>query len=262
MFIYPLIILFIGFVIFCAWYGSPKQKGKRGEKHVFRELCKLPPGYHILNDCMLSTERGTTQIDHLVVSRFGIFAIETKNYKGDIYGDDDRQEWKQIIVTKVRYDKKWWKEYTYVTKNEFYNPVRQASGHAAELKKTLKDVVNIPIIPIVVFTGSANIKNVRTNHIVIYSHQLTSTILSYTEPVLTDQQILAIKERINNRNVRAFVDDKTHIRNVKNVARQVNNTINAGICPRCGGNLVLRQGAYGRFYGCSNYPKCKFTHNV
>lgn len=262
MSIFFIVILIFGFIFFVAWYGSPKQKGKRGEKRVFKELCKLPVGYHILNDCILATERGTTQIDHLVVSKFGIFVIETKNYKGEIYGDDNRQEWKQVIVTKVRYKKKWWKEYTYVTKNEFYNPVKQASGHAVELKKNLQDLIDVPIIPIVVFTGTANIKNVKTNHIVVYDYQLVSTIISFIEPVLTEQQILEIKERINNRNVRSFVDDKTHIRNVKNVANQVNNTINAGICPRCGGNLVLRQGAYGSFYGCSNYPKCKFTHNV
>lgn len=31
------------------------------------------------------------------------------------------------------------------------------------------------------------------------------------------------------------------------------------ICPKCGGNLVERTGEYGKFYGCSNYPKCKYT---
>ncbi|MCR4681811.1 MAG: topoisomerase DNA-binding C4 zinc finger domain-containing protein [Clostridiales bacterium] len=30
------------------------------------------------------------------------------------------------------------------------------------------------------------------------------------------------------------------------------------ICPRCGGDLVLRHGKYGDFYGCSNYPECRF----
>ena len=30
-------------------------------------------------------------------------------------------------------------------------------------------------------------------------------------------------------------------------------------CPFCGGELTLRNGKYGRFWGCSNYPKCKFT---
>ncbi|MBR2303349.1 MAG: topoisomerase DNA-binding C4 zinc finger domain-containing protein, partial [Clostridia bacterium] len=31
------------------------------------------------------------------------------------------------------------------------------------------------------------------------------------------------------------------------------------ICPRCGGALTERDGKYGVFYGCSNFPKCKFT---
>jgi len=30
-------------------------------------------------------------------------------------------------------------------------------------------------------------------------------------------------------------------------------------CPKCGGDLIPRDGKYGRFYGCSNFPKCKYT---
>lgn len=30
-------------------------------------------------------------------------------------------------------------------------------------------------------------------------------------------------------------------------------------CPQCSGELVERNGKYGRFWGCSNYPNCKFT---
>ena len=33
-----------------------------------------------------------------------------------------------------------------------------------------------------------------------------------------------------------------------------------GRCPKCGGHLVLRNGKHGAFYGCSNYPNCKYTH--
>lgn len=33
-------------------------------------------------------------------------------------------------------------------------------------------------------------------------------------------------------------------------------------CPQCDGNLVERKGKYGKFYGCSNYPKCKFTRKI
>ncbi|HIP83883.1 MAG TPA: DNA topoisomerase I [Methanothermococcus okinawensis] len=31
------------------------------------------------------------------------------------------------------------------------------------------------------------------------------------------------------------------------------------ICPRCGGRLVARRGKYGEFFGCSNYPRCRYT---
>jgi len=256
-----IIILSIGIPLFLSWYKSPKQKGKRGENRVYMELCKLPEGYHILNDLMLETEHGTTQIDHLVVSRYGVFAIETKNYKGEIYGNDNQQEWKQIIVTRVRYKNKWWKVYKYVTKNTFYNPIKQACGHAAQLEKALADVVHLRVVPIVVFVGDANISNVNSNHIVVYDTQLLSAIRSYTYKVITEEQLYTIKDRINQKNVRAVVSDRDHLRNVKNVSESVNNTIKAGICPRCGGQLVERKGKYGRFYGCSNYPKCKFTIN-
>ena len=51
---------------------------------------------------MLATKSGTTQIDHVVVSKYGLFTIETKNYRGKIYGDDARDKWTQVIVTNVK----------------------------------------------------------------------------------------------------------------------------------------------------------------
>ena len=33
-------------------------------------------------------------------------------------------------------------------------------------------------------------------------------------------------------------------------------------CPECGGTLVFREGCYGEFLGCSNYPRCKYTANI
>lgn len=42
------------------------------------------------------------------------------------------------------------------------------------------------------------------------------------------------------------------------------NKFNLGnmVCPDCGGNLVKRNGKFGEFYGCSNYPKCKYTKKI
>lgn len=39
------------------------------------------------------------------------------------------------------------------------------------------------------------------------------------------------------------------------------------ICPKCGGNLIIRTAKRGvnagsQFFGCSNYPNCKFTRDI
>lgn len=33
------------------------------------------------------------------------------------------------------------------------------------------------------------------------------------------------------------------------------------LCPVCGGELKKRNGRFGVFFGCSNYPKCRYTKN-
>ena len=67
-----------GAIILRWWYNSPKYKGKEGENRVHNILMQLPDDYVILDDIVLQTNRGTTQIDHIVVSKYGVFAIETK----------------------------------------------------------------------------------------------------------------------------------------------------------------------------------------
>lgn len=208
---------------------------------------------------MLKTTRGTTQIDHIVVSKYGIFAIETKNYRGDIYGDDNCKEWTQLIVTEVTYLKKWYKTYTYVTKNKFYSPIKQALGHVYEIKKTLHEWTYLNVIPIVVFTGVSNLINVTSKHHVVHDNKLLDTILGYKTICLSDSDIENITFLITQKNVREFVDDQMHVHNVMLAQNAANNKVVQGICPRCGGNLVKRSGQNGVFYGCSNYPNCRFT---
>ena len=254
-----IIILVVALFIFLAWYNSARQKGKRGEMRVATVLSKLPNEYTVLNDLVLRTEKGTTQIDHVVVSKYGIFAIETKNYRGEIYGDDKRQEWTQLIVTDVTYAKKLWKTYTYVTKNHFYNPVKQSVGHAFRIKELLSAYPHVKIVPVVVFAGDAILSNVESNHHVIYEDCLMEVIEGYKTIYLTDNDVQTVLSILNESNVRETVTDRQHVKNLRTTAREVKAIIKSGICPKCGGHLVLRNGKYGTFYGCSNYPKCKFT---
>ena len=254
-----IVVAIIGLTIFGWWYNSPRQKGKRGEMRIHDILMQLPDEYHVMDDVMLKTTNGTTQIDHVVVSKYGVFAIETKNYRGEIYGNDNTHEWKQIILTKVTYPKKPWKTYTYVTKNLFYNPVKQAVGHMYRIKENLKEWPYLKVVPIVVFAGNADISKVSSQNHVIYDSSLLSTIQAYQTSYVTDADVKAVVERLSSKNIREIVDNKTHVRNVKEAKHKTDSKIASGICPRCGGNLIERKGKYGRFYGCSNYPNCTFT---
>lgn len=254
-----ILTLFISLTIYLAWYNSARQKGKRGEMRVFSILSQLSDEYTILNDLVLRTDKGTTQIDHVVVSKYGVFTIETKNYRGEIYGDDKRQKWTQLIVTKVTYAKKRWKTYTYVTKNNFYNPVKQSLGHAFRIKELLYAFPHVKIVPIVAFAGDAILSNIDTRHHVVYKENLPEIIDRYKTICLTDNDVQAIIDILEKNNIREFLSDRQHVKNIRAAARKANKTINAGICPKCGGQLVKRRGKYGSFYGCSNYPKCKFT---
>ena len=75
-----------------------KVKGRIGEKKVAKILKSLPETeYRVLSNVMLETSHGTTQIDHVVVSVYGIFVIETKNYKGWIVGSEYSETWTQNL---------------------------------------------------------------------------------------------------------------------------------------------------------------------
>jgi len=222
-------------------------------------LSHLPEEYTVLNDLIFKTDKGTTQIDHIVVSKYGIFAIETKNYRGKIYGDDNRKEWTQIIVTKVTFTRNLLKKYTYVTKNRFYNPVKQSLGHVFKLKELLSAFSQMKIVPIVVFVGEAQLDNVNSRQHVVYEEQLLSVINMYKTIYLTEHDIQTVLTILTENNIRETVSNRQHVKNLQTAARETKTTVNSGICPRCGGRLIERKGKYGTFYGCSNYPNCKFA---
>ena len=77
----------------------PQIKGYIGEKQVRNQLSSLPSEeYKSIYNVMLRTEKGdTTQIDHIIVSIYGIFVIETKNYRGIITGTENAAKWTEHI---------------------------------------------------------------------------------------------------------------------------------------------------------------------
>ena len=79
------IIILIAFIAFLIFRPSlANRKGKRGENAAAWYLHRLPSEYVVYSNIMLPTNYGTTQIDHLVVSPYGVFVIEVKNMQGII----------------------------------------------------------------------------------------------------------------------------------------------------------------------------------
>jgi predicted RNA-binding Zn-ribbon protein involved in translation (DUF1610 family) len=222
----------------------PKIKGYLGEKDVSNRLSKLNlSNYKIINNLMLQVGNKTTQIDHIVVSNYGIFVIETKNYKGWIMGTEFDEYWKKII---------------YKRKEKLYNPIKQNYGHIMALKEVLKDFKDLNYISIVVFTTKSDLK-VTTTTDVIYTTKLLKTIKNYNNNTIPDENKEAIYMKLLSLNIDNKDNRKAHVQSIHNNIKEKNNKINNNLCPKCGRELVTRKGKYGEFKGCSNFPKCRFT---
>ena len=165
MFLPALIVI----LVFSAMLYLRFNKGKIAEKMVHHKLMQLPEEYHVIDDVLFMSNGRSTQIDHIVVSPYAVFVIETKGYKGWILEGENAEYWTQII---------------YKRKSTFYNPIHQNDGHIRFLKFLLKDLGNIPFVPIVVFNNEADLKVNVNNHIVVNRYYLKDTILQYKETVI------------------------------------------------------------------------------
>lgn len=99
--------------------------------------------YHLLNHITLRHRGGTTQIDHILVSRFGVFVIETKSYTGWIFANAEHPTWTQV---------------TFNDKFKFQNPIHQNYLHVKAVQELLDFVPMSAIQAMVVFTGDAEFK--------------------------------------------------------------------------------------------------------
>ena len=246
---YLVLIILIIILISLFQININKRKGARGEYEVAKELKKLnAEEYKVINDVVIKIKNGSSQIDHLIVSIYGIFVVETKYYNGWIHGNQKSEYWTQTI---------------YNDKFKFRNPVKQNWSHIYAMKEVFSDYKSIKYHPIVVFCGNAELKNINTNLPVIYKNQLYFTITErYKEKNISVEDmnnIVETLEYIKNSNRR---ENKYHIDNVQNNIAVKESNIELLKCPKCGGDLIIRNGKYGKFYGCSNYPSCKYTKKM
>lgn len=250
-----IICVIVLLIIFKMRTYSSEEIGEIGEQCVIRELSWLPKEYITLNDILLPTQYGTTQIDHIVVSPYGIFVIETKNYKGCIWGHQDSKEWKQGLLGKKNYVG--WSNEQY----KFQNPIHQNLLHFRAVRSVLKNIGDFTIIPIVAFSDSAELNITAPNHIVINWRDLHSVIQSYNHQCISPENVQRIIERLSTVNIITEGSREQHTLRIQTKQQIRELAIANRRCPKCGGNLVERVSKYGTFWGCSNFPRCRFTYN-
>ena len=237
------ILLIIGIV------KTPRFKGYLGES-VIKVLAKikLPADvYFPIHNVTLPTPDGTTQIDHIFVSRYGVFVVETKNMKGWIFGGEKQSKWTQKI---------------YKATNSFQNPLHQNYKHVKTLESAL-DIAPEAIRSVVAFIGSSTFKTDMPEN-VTQGIGYIKYIKSFNEPVLSDEQVQSILTRIQSGRLEpGRATDRKHIENLK--TRK--NPGKEKICPNCGMTMVIRKAKKGankgnNFWGCSGYPSCRTVQKV
>ena len=199
--------------------------------------------YTRFHDVIVPTYNGTTQIDHILLSRFGIFVIETKNINGWIFGNEKSKYWTQSMYGK---------------KYKFQNPLHQNYSHTKALASYFQtDHANIHSV--VFFIGeNTKLKTELPNNVM--THGLSAYIKSFRSNVYSSADIYLFEQKIQQ--LRGLnISTKEHVDNLK--SRHSSNSV----CPKCGGELKQRQAKRGKsagnhFLGCSNFPKCRYTKNM
>ncbi len=159
--------------------------------------------YFLLKNVTLPTEDGTTQIDHILVSQFGVFVIETKNMKGWIFGSEKQKQWTQKIFKHT---------------SKFQNPLHQNYKHL----KTLESTLGIPaeyIFSVIVFVGDSTFKTDMPAN-VTYSRGCIDYIKSKTTRVLDYKQVHDLISAIEDGRLQPGIKtNREHVAHVKEIIK-------------------------------------------
>ncbi len=253
-------ILLIVLCVLAAFFGQ--DKGQAGETQIYKVLERLEGQKAIIPNCYLPMrDGGTTEVDLILIHESGIYVIESKNYSGWIFGRENQKYWTQSLPSYGGQTEK----------HQFYNPLWQNETHARCLKSLLQNN-NVSYYSYVVFGNDCEIKDLyltNNKHRVTYCRYLLEEISENARNAgrcLSDEQINNFYTLLLNFTNASDEQKTKHVQEVYAKRYPVIQPDGTWTCPRCGGVLVERIAQRGsragnRFWGCSNYPKCKFIYD-
>jgi predicted RNA-binding Zn-ribbon protein involved in translation (DUF1610 family) len=279
----PLIIIaaclfVVGTIVKTRWF-----KGKLGEfgVNMLGKIFLDPVVYHRVSNVTIPADdgQGTTQIDHIFVSPYGVFVIETKNINGWIFGGEREPYWTQKL--NKRHSQK------------FQNPLRQNYKHT----QTLAELLELPaekLISVIVFVGDRTEFKTPMPPNVRICRGYVDYIKGHTARILTPEEIDRVLAVIEEKRLApGFKTDRKHaayVRSLKEekqpaarspvtpapthvtpsqpasapiaITTQVSNDATPPMCPKCGSVMVVRTATRGsntgnQFWGCPRYPACR-----
>lgn len=189
---------------------EPTRIGELGEHKINIQLDQLPKDCQHLNDLLVPNPKsrsGYSQIDHMIISPYALFVIETKNYKGEIKGTREERYWS--VSNRFR----------------LYNPLMQNYGHIKAVELLLADLMNVRYISMISFTMRCRfsidpeLRKIGSDELIVYDVELSEFIqrkisrlkIEQPSPRFTDEEVRAIKDVIASANITDPVIRAQHI---------------------------------------------------
>ena len=249
----PVLILFFAMLVRSSWAGRDDTRWSKGDAgelvvdNVLRFELEADT-YRVISNLMLPAKGGTTQIDHVVVSRYGLFVVETKNCKGWIFGGEHQATWTKKV---------------YKASYRFQNPLHQNYKHI----KTIAELTGIPehyFKSLIVFLRDATFKTGMPT-CVTHPDGIVYFIRSHVKPIILDEQIPEIVSALMEWAGTVTEEMReSHAIRLQVQHAPVSADSAAPACPKCARTMVLRtkRATLEKFWGCPGYPNCKGTRAV
>lgn len=205
------------------------RKGEIGEYKIDIQLDQLPKDCRYLSDLLIKNPKaksGYSQIDHVVLTSYGIFVIETKNYQGTIYGGKDRKTW------------------TVNGNFKMMNPFVQNYGHIKALAFLIDRKYQDLFISLVSFTKRSTFKvdldyrKIASNELIVYDIELSEFIhrkisvlkIQHKEPLLSESDISTIYDTFSKADIKDPAVRKEHEQALKKSVPDTNSNSTCFIC--------------------------------
>ena len=210
------------------------KRGEEGEKLVESLLSKDSSFYRLINNLILLGDNNVShQIDHIFIRNNGVFVIETKNYYGEIKGNEDDSFWTRSYFVKGK-----------IKTASFHNPLKQNQSHIRIIKRLIGK--GYPIYCFVVFTQN-NADKIELFNVCNANDLLNRINLITIEKEIPNEEI----EKINQILLfnEADINNEQHVNKVKEAEKdrkeyqkQIRLAIEKKICPNCSKALQIKNG--------------------